>query len=166
MTSDFEKIKAFLLGHIPERKRPVLREARDFFGGTLVKCLGAYILIMGITFIELFLGLTLLRIPYAPLIALLITIVDILPILGTGSILIPWALIALIDGNYGISAGLLLLYLVITIIRNIIEPKLVGRQFLLGGVQQPHYSSWYSTQFWRLHIIRYSPLSETIPNFV
>ena len=131
ITIDFEKIKVFLARQIPESKRPVLREARDFFGGTLAKCLGAYILIMGITFVELFLGLTLLSVPYALLIAMLIAIVDILPVLGTGSVLIPWALIALIGENYGMGAGLLLLYLVITIIRN---TKLVGRQMGLHPI--------------------------------
>ena len=128
MTGDFEKIRAFLAQHIPADKWPILREARDFFGGTLAKCLGAYLLIMGITFLELLLGLALLQVPHAAILALLIAIVDILPVLGTGTVLIPWALLALIGERYALGVGLLLLYLMITIIRNTIEPKLVGKQ--------------------------------------
>lgn len=134
MSVDFETIKVFLVQHIPESKRPLFWEARSFFCGTLIKCLGAYLLILCLTFTEVFLGLIFLKVPYAFMIAILIAIVDILPILGTGSILIPWAVISLIGGDYGLGLGLLLLYLVITIIRNTIEPKLVGKQMGLHPI--------------------------------
>ena len=134
ITIDFEKIKNFLVRQIPDGKRKIFAEARVFFGGTIVKCFLSYMAILFITFIELALGFTLLRIPYALLLAALIAVVDILPVWGTGTVLVPWGVISLLLGDYGIGIGILLLYLVITIIRNTIEPKLVGKQIGLHPV--------------------------------
>ena len=81
---------------------------------------------MLLTFIEIFIGLSLLRVNYALLVALLVAIVDIFPILGTGTILIPWAVFALVSGNVGLGSGLLILYGVSLIVRQVLEPKIVG----------------------------------------
>ena len=89
ITIDFEKIKNFLVRQIPDGKRKIFAEARVFFGGTIVKCFLSYMAILFITFIELALGFTLLRIPYALLLAALIAVVDILPVLnrdGSGTL--------------------------------------------------------------------------------
>ena len=61
-------------------------------------------------------------------IALGIAIFDLMPLLGTGGVLLPWALIALIMQNYFIAIGVFLLYLVITAVRNSLEPRIVGNQ--------------------------------------
>lgn len=69
-----------------------------------------------------------IKIPYSATIALVIAVLDILPVLGTGSVLIPWGIFAALNADFKMAAGVLILYLVITIIRNIIEPRLVGKQ--------------------------------------
>ena len=96
--------------------------------GTLFVCIRSYALIMSITFAELFLGFTLFRIDFALLLALCIAVFDILPVLGTGGIMIPWAVITAILGDYPMALKLIGLYIFITIVRNIIEPKIVGSQ--------------------------------------
>ena len=83
---------------------------------------------MCITFAELSVGLSIIRIENAVLIAFVISIFDILPVLGTGGIMIPWTIIAALQGNYSLALGLLIVYIIITIIRNILEPKIVGSQ--------------------------------------
>jgi sporulation integral membrane protein YtvI len=88
----------------------------------------AYVILMSITFIELAVGLTILRVPYSVFIAGIIAIVDILPVLGTGTVLIPWALISLIQGKYTFAAGIAVIYIVITVVRSMLEPRFVGRQ--------------------------------------
>ena len=65
---------------------------------------------------------------YALLLGLLIAIIDILPVLGTGTVLIPWGIAELLFENTALGIGLLVLYAVITVIRNFAEPKIVGRQ--------------------------------------
>ena len=95
---------------------------------TVGRMLRAYLLIMLITFGELAAGLLLLRVDYALFIAALVAVLDILPLIGSGGILIPWAVIALLRGDTPLGVGILLLYGVITVVRNIIEPKIVGGQ--------------------------------------
>ena len=92
----------------------------------------AYGLIMFITFCELFLGLSILNLTgimnnsYVVIIAVAIAIFDILPVAGSGGILIPWAVISLVLGNFSQAIGLIVIYIIISIIRQYIEPKIVG----------------------------------------
>lgn len=131
---DYPTIKSFIIRQIPKDKTCLLTEAKLFTVDTIIKCGLSYILIFMITFFELYIGLTIMDIEYAGMIALLIAVLDILPVLGTGSILIPWSIISLFLGNYSSALGIALLYIVITIIRNIIEPKLVGKHMELHPV--------------------------------
>ena len=71
-------------------------------------------------------GLTLLGVEYALIMAIVISVVDILPILGAGTVLIPWAIFALISSNTPLGVGLLVLYAVTLVARQFIEPKIVG----------------------------------------
>lgn len=98
------------------------------FQGTIANMLKGYISIMFITFVELSVGLTVLQAPNSILLAALIAVVDILPVLGTGTVLIPWSLISLITGDTFLGIGLIILYVVILIVRNIIEPKFIGKR--------------------------------------
>ena len=79
-----------------------------------------------LTFLQAFIGLAVLGVPYAFLLALLIAAVDFLPLLGTGVILIPWGIICLLLGQIRLGIGLLILYGVTTLIRQVLEPKLIG----------------------------------------
>ena len=87
-----------------------------------------YLLLMLITFAELAVGFYILGLKNALFLALLIAFIDILPVLGTGTVLIPWAVIELIMRNMYIGIGIIVLYAVITIIRNFAEPKIIGGQ--------------------------------------
>ena len=83
---------------------------------------------MVITFIELLIGLFILRIDYALLLSAVIALLDMLPIIGTGTVLVPWSIYEFISGDLYIGVGLLILYLIITVFRNIIEPRIIGKQ--------------------------------------
>ena len=131
---DYPKVTGFILRQLPEKADFYIGEVRDYVGGTLLKCLASYALILCITFLEISVGLTVLQVPNAILIALCIAVFDILPVLGTGGIMIPWGIISLIMGKWVLGLGLLALYLIITVIRNIIEPKIVGHQVGLHPV--------------------------------
>lgn len=128
MAGDFEGMLGVVLGTLPDHwKEWVIRIANQTKNiiGILLR---SYSLLMLITFCELFLGLWLLKIPYAGWIAIAIAVFDILPILGTGGILIPWAIVAALLGDYKMAVGIAVLYLIITVIRNTLEPRLVGKQ--------------------------------------
>ena len=83
---------------------------------------------MTITFVELAVGLTVIGVENSVLIAFLIALFDILPVLGTGGIMIPWTILTALQGDYALALGLLLVYLFVTVVRNILEPKIVGGQ--------------------------------------
>ena len=88
--------------------------------------LRACLLLGLLTFLEAFIGLALLRVPYAFILAILIAVVDFLPLLGTGIVLIPWAVVSLLLGEVKLGIGLLILYVVTSVIRQVLEPKLIG----------------------------------------
>ena len=133
-TISFEEITSFLVRQIPVKMKKTLEESKNYVSTTLLKCIGSYIIILSMTFTEISIGLTILGIENSMIIAFFIAIFDILPILGTGGIMIPWSIISFLSGNYTIGVGIAILYLVITIIRNIVEPKLVGYQVGLHPV--------------------------------
>jgi len=81
-----------------------------------------------ITFCELLIGFSLLNIRYALILAIAIAIIDALPILGTGTVLIPWAVVLVVMGDYKFAACIFGMYLFILIVRQLIEPKIVGTQ--------------------------------------
>lgn len=88
----------------------------------------AYFLVLCITFFEVSLGLWILGIDYYLLIGLMIALLDILPVLGSGTVLIPWGVYLLLAGRYPLSAGIFLLYAVVTVMRSMIEPRIVGKK--------------------------------------
>lgn len=131
-TKDYNYIVNFIKLQLPENKKNILSEMKQIFSKTVLKMLKAYGLIMFITFCELFVGLSILnwigavQSSYIVIIAAAIAIFDVLPVAGSGGILIPWALISLVLGNGKGTVGLIAMYLIITVIRQYIEPKIVG----------------------------------------
>lgn len=134
MELDFPEILTFLKRQLPKKWQKTVMGIKTYALGTLWKCVLSYILILGLTFVELSAGFLILGIEGALTIAFIIAILDILPVLGTGTILLPWAVIAMASGNLKMGVGILLLYLFITIVRNVVEPRLVGQQMGLSPV--------------------------------
>lgn len=134
IAADYELLTGFFLKQLGGKTQKIFMQVKEYVVGTLFVCIRSYALIMTITFVELSLGLTVIGVKNSILIAFLISVFDVLPVLGTGGIMIPWTVIAALTGNYSLSLGLLIVYLVITVIRNIIEPKIVGSQIGLHPV--------------------------------
>ena len=128
MTADYDKNLEIARKYLPEKAKRVIRDVRKYGWNTLKAYLKSYFLLFLLTFAELTVGLLFLRIPYAVFIALGIAVFDILPVLGTGGILLPWTVVMLVLGDYPMAVGILLLYIVITVVRNSLEPKIVGKQ--------------------------------------
>ncbi len=125
---DYHTVSSFLLRQLSDKRRAMLLNIKNQLLTTLSGYGKSYALILGITFLELSLGLSIIGVKNAVYIAILIALLDILPVLGTGSVMIPWAVISLIQGNYPMAVKLLILYVAITVIRNVIEPRIVGNQ--------------------------------------
>lgn len=83
--------------------------------------------LMCVTFAIVSLGLLVLRIPYALLWAMGVALVDAFPVLGTGTVLLPWAAVCAVQADIPRAVGLLGVYTVVSLTRSALEPKLVGR---------------------------------------
>ena len=128
ITKDYYTITSFIRRQLSERHWDILVRAKDLFVKNILKMLRGYMLLMLLTFCELALGLTILRVEHSIAVALLIAVVDILPILGTGTVLIPWAVFCFITGDFVLGVGIAVMYVIITVIRNFAEPKVIGMQ--------------------------------------
>lgn len=134
ITMDFQNMTEYITKHFPQNKLKFVEELKVFLFRTLPKFIISYGIILFMTFIELWIGFKLLKIPYAGVIALAIAVLDILPVLGTGGVLIPWGIIELVLGDFPMAAGIFIIYIVITVIRNIVEPRFIGKQMGLHPV--------------------------------
>ncbi|WMJ84392.1 sporulation integral membrane protein YtvI [Oscillospiraceae bacterium LTW-04] len=123
---DYDRVTLFLLQQLPHRMRPMMLDIKNFLLSCLLRLARAYAIIMFITFCELSIGLWALRIERFWTIAAVIAVLDIMPLLGSGAVLIPWGIFELVNGRGPLGAGLLVLYAVIAVMRNIIEPHVVG----------------------------------------
>lgn len=126
LSVDFPNITYFFMAQFSEKNQQTILEAKSYLTGTIGKMLKSYSMIMGITCCELLIGLKLIGVEDFVVLAVVIAIFDILPALGTGGVLIPWAAIEIVQGEVAMGVELLVLYGVITVVRNIIEPKIVG----------------------------------------
>lgn len=126
ISAKLPRIKRWILRRFPREKlRPIL-ETLKRIKTAMLGWLTAQVKLMAMTMMILMLGFTILRIPYAPLWAAGIALVDALPVLGTGTILMPWALICFLQQDTGRAVGLLGTYAIATLTRSILEPRLLG----------------------------------------
>lgn len=114
-------------------KRIIPKEAMEyyeFFRRDVKQLIGGYFLaqfrIMFVVAVILAMGFVVLGVSHGLLIALVIAMLDFLPLFGTGTALIPWAAVSLLSGEYAFAAGLILLYVLTQVVRQIIQPKIVG----------------------------------------
>lgn len=123
---DLDAIHAAVAVLLPEKWREGWNGAKQRFFGVIAKWMRAYFILFLITFGALLIGFMILRVDYALLIALIGALVDILPVVGVGIIFVPWGIGALIGGNAFLGAGLFIMYGAISILRQLVEPHIVG----------------------------------------
>ena len=134
ITMDYRRLTGFCMRQLDENSKKVFLEIKEYVVGTLLVCILSYGLIMSITFVELSIAFSVIDMNQAILVAACIAVFDILPVLGTGGVMIPWALLTAVYGNYPLALELFLIYLAVTAVRNVIEPKIIGGQLGLHPV--------------------------------
>lgn len=123
---DYDQLIELAYKYMSDKFKELFDDLSYFINNKIVSVIKSYMLIMAITFGELLIGLLILRVENTVLVSAIIALLDILPILGVGTVLIPWGFIELIFGEYVLGIGILVLYGIITAIRNFIEPRIVG----------------------------------------
>ena len=134
LVADYERIHAFASEHVPRSVKNLLKKIRSYLTDTLFVVIRSYAAIMLLTFTELSILFAIFGIERPVLKAAVIALLDILPILGTGGIMIPWAVTSLVLGYTGLGIQLFIIYGIVTVVRNYVEPKIVGAQLGLHPI--------------------------------
>ncbi len=131
-TCDYDNLTNIVKDNISEEHKNKIIKTKSILGDVMGKMVKSYASIIFITFCEITIGLNILKLigfydgGYIVAISICTALLDILPVFGTGTVVIPWAIISFFSGNIGLGIGLLILYAVITVIRQILEPRLVA----------------------------------------
>ena len=134
VVADYEKITGFTRTYVPASVMRILQKIRVYLTDTLFVVIRSYALIMLLTFTELSILFSVFGIQNAFLKASLIALFDVMPILGTGGIMIPWFVISFALGHTALGLKLLIIYAIVTVVRNYVEPKIVGAQLGLHPI--------------------------------
>lgn len=124
---DFDRIRLFIRKNLPEKPLRVAVNVKNSFLEMIWQFIKSYAIIFCITVAEITVGLLIVGVGNPLLFGILIGIFDALPIVGSGMILLPWSIITLLTGNTMRGLGILIIYAVVVIARQIIEPKIVGK---------------------------------------
>lgn len=125
---DFEKVSRYLSSLLPRKAIQRLGGLRRQLFTTTISYLRAYLILLAVTFGELLVAFLLLRIRYAITLALLIALLDALPAIGVGTVLLPWAVVEFLMGDWKRGLWLCAVWIVVTLVRQLLEPRVVGAQ--------------------------------------
>lgn len=126
--TDKKNIEEFIRTQISKDTYSKVVIIKNTTGKAVIGYLKAQLIIMSIIMLVCFIGLMFVKVPYSFLIAFIIGIIDALPIFGSGAILWPWAVYNLITQNYYMAIALITIYIIIFILRQVVEPKVLGKQ--------------------------------------
>ena len=126
-TVDLERINAAVRRSLPPKAFSALSRIKDGALTLVSKYLRSYFIIMLTTFVLMLVGLWILRVKYALLFAVILSLLDLLPVVGVGTALVPAGVFCFVSGNRGLAIGLIALFLVNLVWRQLAEPKILGK---------------------------------------
>ena len=124
---ELEAINEKILSLLPKRASDWLVRFKNRFMSAGAKYIKAYFIITLTVFLIILTGLLILRVKYAVLLALIFSFFDILPLIGISTFIVPWSVIEIIRGNLWLGIGLIVLLVITELVRNLIEPRIVGK---------------------------------------
>lgn len=128
-TKDYPTIRAGVINNVPHTWLKQYRIIKADMLAALLGYLKATVILSFVTFILLLVGLLLLKVKYAFILALIISLFDALPAIGAGLFFIPWSLYLLIISEQQLAIELFILYVIVLGVRQLISPKILGDQF-------------------------------------
>ncbi len=131
----YPKIEPFVLRQLPARYQTEYFDIKEFLIETIFRFLKAHGIMFSISYGELLVGLLLLKAPYPFIFAAIIALFDLLPYVGMASILVPWGLISwLVFGNPVQGVGLIVLAVIVSVARELLEPRILGKTIGLSAL--------------------------------
>ena len=134
LTADYPYLRSRAAQHMDEGLRHFLGQVRSVALGAFGGYLKAELFLSVGVFFILLVGFTLIRQPYGLLLALALAVLDFIPIVGAGTVMVPWAFIALFVGDFSSAVELMVIWGVIALFRRVMEPKFVGDQTGLSPI--------------------------------
>ncbi|MDR7000881.1 sporulation integral membrane protein YtvI [Neobacillus niacini] len=126
ISKDWYRLSALCGKLLPEKAKSSGRTVFVDLKKALFGFIKAQLTLISITTVIILIGLLILRVDYAITIALVTGIVDVLPYLGTGAVFVPWIIYEVISGDTGLAIGLGVLYVIVLVQRQIMEPKILS----------------------------------------
>lgn len=124
---DLDGISAAVKEMLPQRVADVVSRLKRGTASVALRYVRSLLVLMLLTFAVMLIGLAIIDVPYVLLISLILAVVDAFPVLGVGTVLLPWSIYELVLGMPPRGVALLVLYGVNTVIRQFAEPRIVGR---------------------------------------
>lgn len=131
---DLEKINSFVKSKLPQKTIRTLQRLKNGIFGVGIKYAKAYFVITLITLGIILSGLLLLGVEYALFISVIISLLDILPVIGIGTVLVPWGVFQIFFGSRALGIGLIILFLLAEFVRQLAEPKILGKHLGLHPI--------------------------------
>jgi sporulation integral membrane protein YtvI len=131
---DYDRVNGFVKSILPDRITVMIADLKNGVIKVIKKYLISYSLILFMTFVIMLTGFLILRIEHALLLSIIVAFLDILPIIGVGTVIIPWAIVEFAIGDGSLAVGLLVLFVVNAIIRQLAEPKIIGKNLDLHPI--------------------------------
>ena len=124
---DLERINSFVKSALPQHIVEKIRVMRTRFFGVFKKYVLSYLTLMLITFVLMLTGFLFVGVKHAFLVAAVVALLDVLPVLGVGTVLVPWSVFCFATGDGRLGIGIAVLFVINTVLRQVIEPKIVGK---------------------------------------
>lgn len=134
ISKDYDRLKRFLKGIISEEFYKNVVEVKSILLECIFKFIVGYFWIFIITFSELLIGFWVLGVDKFFILAILIAFFDLLPVIGTGTILLPWSIVLMFQNEFNKGIGFVILYLITVLVKNFIEPKIIGKQIEINSL--------------------------------
>ena len=134
ITTDYPHYRFMMTDRLPAEVRAFFSHVKHTALGALAGYIRAEVIISIGVFVILLLGFLIVRQPYAVLLALALAVLDFIPIIGSGTIMVPWAVVDLITGNWSHALALMVVWGIICVFRRVAEPKAVGSQTGLSPI--------------------------------
>lgn len=134
ITADYPRLRFFITDRVPAPARSFCGEVRRIFMEAFGGYLKSQLIISFVVFIILALGFVIIGQPYSLILALGFAVLDFIPIIGSGTIMVPWAVVDIIVGDYTHAAQLMVIWGIIALFRRLGEPKILGDQTGLSPI--------------------------------
>ena len=134
ITGDYPRLRFELADRVPMVDRDFCRSVKDIFMSAFGGYVKSQLILSAGVFMILTIGFLLMRQPYGLLLAFGLAVLDFIPIIGSGTMMVPWAVVDMVLGNYGEAAALMSIWGVIALFRRFAEPKILGDQTGLSPI--------------------------------